>query len=142
MTPPVHELTIGWTYELQTRVATYVVDHGMFSRDMLRVDLVLVLLRIGGEEALQRVAELTGKAITRCPSAMPPWPPKPIQSAPRGVVVTKITQPYPGSAGTVMAQRYAGLKLGMTQEQILARGITLRDLRVWKSKGHIELGEA
>jgi hypothetical protein len=39
---------------------------------------------------------------------------------------------------TVMAGRFRRVRLGMTQEQMLAQGVTLRDIRYWKKTGCIE----
>jgi hypothetical protein len=76
------ELTENWSTELKTKVSEYFAKERIEVRDVLRVDLVLALLRIGTPDAMERVPELTGKAITRCPSGVPPWPPKPVASFP------------------------------------------------------------
>lgn len=141
------EMTSGWPASLQLIVDGYLSMHGLEPQLLGRTDLALVLLRVADgaaddfvrREALGRFAELTGRAITKCPSAMPPWPPKPVAGRPRGMVFTRVVQPYPGHKNTDMARRYSSLKVGMTQEQAMAHGITARDIRVWKDKGHVEL---
>lgn len=144
----IQELTRDWPAFLQLKIAAYIDDHGLYADQLMRVDLVLILLRLADaaapgsgvrEDYLERIAELTGKAITKCPTAMPPWPPKPVDRPPKGTTLAKAASPYPCSKSSDMARRYSLLKVGMTVEQIMAKGVTARDLRHWKNKGFIEL---
>lgn len=135
----IDQLMIGWPASLQIAVSGYVEEHALPVNALVRADLALILLRINSEEALAALPGLTGCAITKCPSAMPPWPPKPVQRAPR-LVFTRV-EPYSGHVGTEMAQRYSLLKPGMTKEEALSKGITSRDLRYWQDKGRVELAQ-
>lgn len=136
----VAKLMIGWPVQLQLSVDRYVVQHRLDVKKFLPVDLVLILLRIGTKEALERATELTGKPITRCPSGMPPWPPKPTMAPPpcsREPVVSRVVEnPCPPS--TDMHRRFATVRKGLTKEQLIARGCQVRDIRYWQNKGHIE----
>lgn len=136
---PIHERMTGWPAAVQLQVSSYVQDHGLDPDRFLAVDLALVLLRIGGDEALRCVQELTGRVITKCPTAMPPWPPKPVAGAPRGPVVTKVA-PNPCAASPMQA-RYDILKVGMSRSQLLARGVTARDIRYWVQHDYIAFTE-
>lgn len=133
--------TEEWSLGLRLAASAYIADGRLKPDSMLRVDVVLMLLRIGDKEALERVQELTGKSILKCPSAVPPWPPKPVE---RSAVVPKVTTiaDNPCLPGTDMFYRYNLVKKGMTREQLISRGCQARDIRLWKSNGHIKFGEA
>lgn len=137
---PVHsvaeELSLAWSLELRLETSAYMAAHRLTPALMLRVDVVLMLLRIGTAEALGRAQELTGKPIRQCPSAVPPWPPRPVAATPRGPVILSMV-PNPCSPGTDMHRRYAQVTLGRTREQLLSRGVTCRDLSYWQKKGHV-----
>jgi hypothetical protein len=137
----------NWTYELCGAMDDYITQHGLDPDRLLRVDVVLILLRLGDnrrelrQECSQRVAELTGKAILQCPAAMPPWPPKPCavsRPVPRAVV---LVLENPCSRNTDMYRRFGLVRQGMTQEQMVAHGVTPRDIRVWRNKGWLKMQE-
>lgn len=141
----------GWPVELQLRVEEYIREHRMVAENMMRVDLVLVLLRIGDkrpelrQQAQERVCELTGRAIQRLPSAMPPWPPAPVRApnaAHKPVKIAEVAAENPCSKNTEMHARFSLLKKGMTLEQALMRGVTRRDLRYWERNGRIKLQQS
>lgn len=139
----IEELMVGWPVGLQLAVSEYVQDHQLEPAKLLRVDLVLVLLRVGHPEALQRVAELTGKAITACPSGMPPWPPKPparSPGSPAAKIIHVVENPCPPQ--TDMHRRFGLVKKGLTREQLIGRGVQSRDIRYWQAKGHIKFSES
>ncbi len=144
-TGPIHELARAWSIPLQLAMGAYADAHALPLDALLRVDAVLILLRIADsnatlrEQALERVAELTGKAITRCPSAMPPWPPRPVARHPVQVVATARANDC--SENTDMHRRYDIVKVGMTREQLLSRGVTVRDISVWVRQGRITFRE-
>lgn len=133
------ELTEGWPLSLKQRLDAYFTLQHVDLRHVLRVDLVLALLRIGGEDALERASELTGRPITKCPSAVPPWPPKPPPLRAALPRVTKIGEPP--SEGTEMHGRFMWVRVGMTREQLLRRGITPRDIRYWEKTDRLEFSK-
>jgi hypothetical protein len=145
----IQELTRDWPASLQLVLSGYITNHAMDARRLMRVDLVLILLRLADDaeddfvrrEALERVAELTGRAITHCPSAMPPWPPLPVARRAAVPKVVRVTRPNPCSENTDMARRYDQVRRGMTREQLRCRGVTDRDIRYWTQNGYIEIRE-
>jgi len=134
------ELSQGWSAALQLEASSYMAAHRLTAPQMLRVDVVLMLLRINTREALQAAQELTGRAITQCPSAVPPWPPKRPEDAARGPRVIWLA-PNPCSPTTAMHARYGQVAIGRTREQLLARGVTPRDLSYWGKRGHVKFTE-
>lgn len=112
-------------------------------------DVVLALLRINTAESLEVASEIVGRPITVCPPAIPPWPPKPVNESARKAqrdadktsrVVTKVGR-NPCLPTTGAFQRFHHVRVGMTEDQLLRRGLTRRDLRVWAKKGAIALEE-
>lgn len=126
-----------WSTELQFTASAYMVDHRLRAEDLLPVDVVLMLLRIGSPEALEHVTKITGHPITHCPPAVPPWPPKPVAKTKRGPILVRVeANAYPRQ--TSMHDRFAKVRLGMTREQLLTRGVTARDIRYWQKNDRIE----
>lgn len=105
-----------------------------------RADTVLALLRIGTREALSEAELIVGKPITRCPPAVPPWPPKPARSEEHRVVVR--VERNPCLPTTDAFQRFKKIRVGMTEPQVLRRGVTKRDIRRWSKSRAIELSES
>jgi hypothetical protein len=100
-------------------------------------DKVLMLLRAGDLSAAE---ELVGKPITRCPAWVPQWPPLPVasrRSEPRVVRVGR----NPCLPTTDAFQRYKVVRVGMTKKQLLARGLSHRDIRIWVNGGHVEFSK-
>jgi len=128
-------VAFNWSLDLQMAAGSYLAEHKIEARTLLPVDAILMLLRIGTKEALEHVQELTGKPIQKCPAAVPPWPPKPVarSTGPRLAFIA----PNPCMVSTDMHRRYDLLKIGFSKEQLLARGIQMRDLRVWHKADHI-----
>lgn len=140
MNQDVFELTRDFPVELQLQVDDYAERHALQLESMLRVDLVLVLLRINTPLAREHVSQLTGKSIQQCPSGMPLWPPKPVRCGERPPTLSYVQTPNPCCTATDMARRYAMLKVGMTREEALNKGVTLRDLCYWAGKGYVKFG--
>jgi hypothetical protein len=133
----INELTKDWPAAIQLEVSAYIERHHLDPQVMLRVDLVLILCRLDGVDARKALAELTGRAITRCPSGMPAPYAAPAQKK-RGSMVVKVHAPNP-CTGVAMRGRYEIVKVGMTRDQLLRRGVTKRDLRYWTDLGYIEI---
>lgn len=102
----------------------------------LTVDIVLALLRINTPESLARASKLAGIEITKCPPAVPPWPPKPV--AARAVVKVVRVGRNPCLPTTGAFQKFRMVRVGMTREQLKKRGLDNRDIRQWTNQGHIE----
>ncbi len=95
-----------------------------------RVDEVLALLRINTPESLAEAERAVGRPVTRCPPAIPPWPPKPVSAKPRAPVVQRVL-PSP-------SKKQQMVKPGWTEEQIVQRvGATRRDVRHWIKQGYL-----
>lgn len=111
-----------------------------------RVDVVLGLLRLNTREALDAAELITGRAITVCPAAVPPWPPKPVQRAAEGSseqVVRKVNLDLAGSASLRSAtvpvlDRLRLASPGMTRTELVNRGLSNRDIRLWTKRGWLE----
>ena len=114
-------------------VENYLVRHGVPLERVTKVDLVLALLRINTPKALVEAERLVGKPITRGPSAVPPWPPKPISGLPRSSTkIIRVDFP-PG--------QHQMVKVGMTRDQLLARGVTRQNIFRWTRTGRIRWSE-
>jgi hypothetical protein len=132
----IQELSRTWSAELQLAASAYMADHRITPEHVLRADAVLMLLRINSAEALERVRELAGKPITRCPTGMPPWPPRPVAAVRREPRVSRVA-PNPCLPATDMHRRYGLVKVGMSRQQLISRGCQPRDIRIWQSAGHV-----
>lgn len=132
----------GWSADLQLAVAAYAHENRLTTGKFLAVDLVLILLRINHPEAQERVTELVGKPMTRCPSGMPPWPPRPPAGSASRPCEPKVSMvvPNPCPPSTDMHRRFDLVKKGLTREQLIARGCQVRDIRYWQNKGHLRFG--
>lgn len=109
---------------------------------VLRCDVILALLRLGRHSPQHRaeVERLMGRPITTCPPAVPPWPPKPVARDNRPRVV-KRAMPNPCAPSSEAHRKFNTIRVGMTVDQLAARGITRRDVRVWGQRGWLEISE-
>lgn len=125
--------------ELLHALGDYLEAHGLTVGTASRADLILALLRINTPEALGEAQELAGCAIRRCPPAVPPWPPKPIQQAPENSEpkVRWVAKDNPCLQSTPAWSRFTRIRVGMTREHLRQRGVTARDLRRWAA--HLEI---
>jgi hypothetical protein len=117
----------------QEAVTEYLRAHGLAAPS--RADVVLALLRVNTQQSLAAAEGIVGRPVTRCPPAIPLWPPKPVVRAPRAPRVKAVGRnPCLPTSGAF--QRYRTVRVGMTRDQLLARGVTHRDLRKWAK--HVE----
>jgi len=101
-------------------------------------DLAVALLRVGTPEALDYAGDVLGIRITRCPSGIPPWPPKPVRRKATGPRVVSVVA-NPCLPTTQAWQRFRLVRVGMTEDQLRARGISSRDIRVWTRAKYLEI---
>jgi hypothetical protein len=124
---------------LKSEVNRFLRAHG--HPPILPVDVVLACLSIGTEEALKHVEQIMGRPITKCPSAMPPWPPKPVGES-REPRITRIDWPKKTANGKAwpvnIATQVAKLKVGMTKEQIVRKHVSWRNASKWTGQGYIK----
>lgn len=97
-------------------------------------DHILALLRMGRREDAERVL---GRPITRCPPAIPPWPPRPVSRAPAQAKVASYAT-NPCLPTTDAFQRYKLVRTGLTEPQLIQRGLTRRDVRRWTRLGYLK----
>jgi hypothetical protein len=122
---------------MPSSLAEYFAAHGVESPS--RADTVLALLRIGTPDALREAELIVGKPIHRCPPAIPPWPPKPIQRKLAEPRVVRKADPNPCLPATDAHRRFGKIKVGMTLHDLLERGLSRRDIRVWIKRGVLEV---
>lgn len=127
----------SWSPAVQSKVASYFRGRSIDPALVTRVDYVLALLSINTRETIQLAEEIIGKAITRCPTVQPPDPRKSTIAA-RQPVVTMVVR-NPCLPTTPAFQRFKEVKIGRTREQLISRGVTARDLSVWKKAGYYEI---
>lgn len=123
---------------LQLRLTQYFESSAIPIDKATKVDVVLGLLRLGGKDARQLAQQLAGVPIRIFPATPPPWPPKPVAKVSKTVLIRRGDNPCLPT--TDAFQRYRRLRVGMTREQLIARGLTTRDLTDWSKRGHIEFG--
>ena len=139
LSPEVRDHLVAMSAELQLRLSEYFALVKVPPGRILRVDLAVALLRINTEESLSCAQELTGCAITKCPSALPPWPPIPVRPS-RGLgTVTLLVSYNPCREKTDCHRRFGQVRTGLTKEQLKARGVTQRDIERWIKKKWIEV---
>jgi hypothetical protein len=124
---------------IQSILDDYLAGHPTVSALSTRADVVLALLRVNTEETLRCAEELTGLTITKCPDYIPPWPPKPISKLPREATLTFVDPEK--TYLREMGDRYKQIKVGMTRDQVKARGVTSRDISYWEKKESIKWGK-
>lgn len=122
------------SWSTDPRLREYFAAQGVDPEGVCQADVVLALLRLGDREAAERAL---GRPIERCPPAVPPWPPRPAPRAPAAAQVSSV-QLNPCIPTTDAWRRYRLVGLNMTEQQLLSRGVTRRDLTRWTRLGYIE----
>jgi len=129
--------TSSWSPQVQRKVSSYFAERSIDVALVTRVDYVLALLSANTRETLGIAEGIIGKAITRCPTVQPPDPRQSILAPRKEPVVSKVVR-NPCLPTTRAFQRFKEVKVGRTREQLLSRGVTTRDLSVWKKAGYLE----
>lgn len=105
-----------------------------------QADLVLTLLRLGGPAALPDVERLVGKPILVLPGVhIRPLPIQPRKRAtgPDEARVVRVAR-NPRLPTTPSFQRYQQFKPGRTIRELIARGVTRKDIRQARQAGWVE----
>lgn len=109
-------------------------------KKITRVDVALALLKLNTRSAIKSAEQILGVPIRQCPPAVPPWPPKAVVVREgKALRVTKVAHPNPCYPGRDTHRRFALVRKGMTEEQLLAKGITRRDIADWTRRGYVEM---
>lgn len=120
---------------VRVRLADYFKQEGV--ADPSDVDVLLALLRINTPESLRCAEDACGLRITRCPSGIPPWPPKPVRREAAQPQVGWKATPNPCQPGTEMHDRFERVRIGMDEEKLTRLGFSRRDIRYLAEKGRI-----
>lgn len=124
---------------LQLQLSAYAEQARLDRSKMGSADLALALLRINSAASLEAFASLTGRTVTHCPPALPPWPPKPVPNRERSEpIVLRKSKEAP--RGEYMERHFRSIRVGMSRQDMLSRGATARDIRYWMTHGYIEMG--
>jgi hypothetical protein len=118
--------------QLKKQLDQYMREHKI--TEPTRADLVLAYLRINTPLALDRAQQIMGKPITRCPPAIPPWPPKPVQKK-QVPIVARVDQ---SRFSWTVRTSHRKIKPGMTRDQLRTNGLSSRDILDWTRSGRIE----
>jgi hypothetical protein len=121
---------------VQLQLDEYFYEAGVPVDLITKTDIALALLRIRAPGAREAAEQLIGVKVKVLPSGVPPWPPKPVTKVQRKTLVRRA--PNPCARSSSAWKRYEEMRVGMTRDQILARGISTRDLCDWTRKGAIE----
>lgn len=108
------------------------------SAPVQRCDVILALLRVGTADARSAAEQIVGRPITTCPPAVPPRRPLPVARQSEVPRVRRVDRDPPVMASSAR-ERFGLIKVGMTVDQMLSRGVTRRDIRYWTKKGYLEV---
>ena len=100
---------------------------------LCQADLVLSLLR---HELIDDVEQMIGHPIEVCPPDPRLRPARKPDAAVTARVVSMAVSPKLIGA---RARRWASVRLGLTVENLLSRGVTRRDIRSWRRRGFLVL---
>jgi hypothetical protein len=132
---------------LRAVVDKYFSDRQIPDEQLVQADIVLALLRINTVESLKAAEEIIGKAINKCPSGMPCWPPKPVGKDRIKRVIAISPRPKLAKNGKQLPKKtkvervLSQIKKGMTKDQIIALGAIRRDLVRWTKSGILKWSE-
>lgn len=119
--------------EARERLDGYFKAQGVRAADTCPADWALAAVRMG---LYSLAGDVLGVTVTHCPSAVPPWPPRPVRREPRGPCVASVAKDPPLPQRVL--PKYRQVKVGMTKEQLRSRGLDGRDIRIWTQRGHIQ----
>lgn len=108
-----------------------------------QADVALVLLRDGRPQCRAALAVLVGREVQVVPppEVWPrPYPRLPGETGPDARRVLRVER-NPRLPTTGAFQRYKNIRVGLTVAQLLARGVTRRDIREVVAAGVVELEE-
>lgn len=128
------------------RYGTETLLGSLLAQRACHADVVLVLLRAGELEAVEA---LIGRPITRCPPGLRARPLPYPEAAPRRGderLVTRVREPgattpagRPQLLTTDLYRRLALVRVGLSVQQLLTRGVRRGDIRIAERRGLLEL---
>lgn len=121
---------------VRLRLQAYFREQGV--TDFQTVDVLLGLLRLNEVALAERV---WGRPVTRCPPGIPRWPPKPARREAAQPKVASKASPNPCLNGTAMRSRFEAVRVGMTLPQLMALGLSRRDIRYLTNLGRLKWTE-
>lgn len=125
---------------LKSQLVRYFEFHRIDPGSATSADTVLAYLRINTPLSLRYAEKIMGKKITVCPAAVPPWPPKPVAKKPRDAVVASVKY-RPAKNGKELprktVEKFSLVKKGMTKNNLMAKGLSKRDVTRWTKSGCI-----
>lgn len=122
--------------QIQQQLEEYFATEWRVAAPVNPSDVVLALLRLGLREHAEQVM---GKPIQVCQAYVPPWSPTPVAKL-RALRITGKVAPNPCQPKSDAHKRFATVRVGMTLAQLEGRGISKRDIRIWRDRKWIEVG--
>lgn len=100
-----------------------------------QADIALALLHSREYAACEA---LVGRPIVHLPYSRPPEPRRPLPRRQEALTVVAVAR-NPRLPTTDAFQRFRAIKVGLSVEQLLVRGVRTRDLREWTREGSVKL---
>jgi hypothetical protein len=105
-----------------------------------QADVVLALLRIDTPASLRHAEAFMGHAIVRCPPCLLLRTRTPLPNVPRSPRIVAVVPVNPRME-PLARLRFAEFRVGRTEEQLMARGISRRELSWAKKNRWIEVAD-